>query len=380
MVKVVAQAIDPTRGYRVNDLEQEADILRRLAGVRGVPSFAFLEVGSEWQALGTTYVDGTDLADRKLPLFTIARVVSSVTRLVIQMSLRGLSHNDIKPENVLLSPDGRQIWLIDFDQATTGHTRWRALVRNMIGSHFYRNEVVVHGSLRTLLRSFMRRRALARQRQMPPQSRAVTPQQKTLYKAWQVAQTSDANAPGDFVAYYALNFEGLELPGERSWEDRWEVLRGITDFKDKRVLELGCNMGLLSVYLRKFAGASEGWGVDHDESIVQSARLVADAFAEPSIRWSVVDLADDIEAVDELVAFNSDIITCLNVWNWVPDRALLSRLLASAPEIIFEGHEAADVETARLRSLGFEDVGLVTVTERGRPLLHGRKSKEGLQK
>ena len=81
---------------------------------------AFLEVGVGWQALGTVDVQGTDLADRVLRPSTIVKVVWRLLRIVVLMSMRGISHNDIKLENVLLSFDD-DVWLIDFDQATTGH-------------------------------------------------------------------------------------------------------------------------------------------------------------------------------------------------------------------------------------------------------------------
>lgn len=83
-----------------------------------------------------------------------------------------------------------------------------------------------------------------------------------------------------------------------------------------------------------------------------------------------------MEAVERLLEYGADVLFCLNVWNWVPDKALLSRLIASTPEIVYEGHDSVVDETARLTAMGF-DVDLVTMTERGRPVLHGKKRTDG---
>src|SRR5205085_2520875 len=105
------------------------------------------------QALGTTHVEGANLTEYELRGWEFVCLMWKLLRVIALMSWRGLSHNDIKLENVIVAPGIGEVWLVDFDQATSGHTRWRAFVRNLIGSAFYRNEVVVHASFRTLLRS-----------------------------------------------------------------------------------------------------------------------------------------------------------------------------------------------------------------------------------
>jgi SAM-dependent methyltransferase len=375
LVKVASAALDPTSSLRINDLREESQVLKTLQHVKGVPRFAFVEERNGWQALGTDYVRGRALGGTSLAPTQKVSILWQTAWLLFRISLSGISHNDVKLENVLLSSKGRA-YLLDFDQATSGHTPWRALVRNFIGSHFYKNEVVVHGSLRTLGRSMLKRRRLPQQRRMPDRREATTERQQILFDAWKMAQASDANAPGDGVAYYAITVDGMSLPGERSWKERWAVLSKITDVKGKRILELGCNLGLLSVYFDRVAGAAAVWGVDHDKQIIDAAKLVAKAY-DSSAQFSVVDLMRDSDGVDELIAFKSDIAACLNVWNWIPDRSLLVRLLSSVPEIIYEGHESIEVEIDRLKQMGFARVEHVSTSERGRPVLHGCRLSGG---
>jgi len=192
-----------------------------------------------------------------------------------------------------------------------------------------------------------------------------------MWDAWTLGQKSDANAPGDGVAYYALEFEGMSLPGERAWEDRWQVLSAITPYTSRKVLELGCNMGLLSCYLQKYAGAGDVMGVDHDARIVESAQKVAQAL-DVQATFSVADL-NDPDTVDRLKAFGADVVTCLNVWNWVDRHDLLADLLACAPVVLFEGHDPEQVELDRLRGMGFVTVEVVSTSERGRPIILATK-------
>jgi predicted Ser/Thr protein kinase/SAM-dependent methyltransferase len=370
LVKVQAPTVDPTASLRNNDLAGEARMLRLAEGIPGVPRVTFLVEREGWQALGTPFLRDARSALAVESLATRARVVRRVGYICLRLALRGISHNDIKLGNVLIDPVGK-VWLVDFDQATSGHGRIAALVLNLMGSHFVKDEVIVHGSLRSLARSLSHRWSLARQRRMPSPPTNGSPAAQLMWNAWKLGQQSDANAPGDGVAYYALDFEGLALPGERDWADRWKVLAPLTSYADKKVLELGCNMGLLSCYLQKYAGSGEVWGVDNDPCIVESARMVARAL-DVSPRFSVADV-DDPATVDELKAFGADVITCLNVWNWVSRHDLLADLLSAARVVVFEGHDSAQVEADRLRQMGFDFVDVASTSERGRPILVASK-------
>jgi hypothetical protein len=185
--------------------------------------------------------------------------------------------------------------------------------------------------------------------------------------AWRIAQLSDASSPNQKVAYYSFNFEGHHFPGERKWEDRWKVLRLITNYEGKRILELGCNMSFLSCFLLK-----EERAVDMDADVLEAANLVSSALGvKPSYKQQNFDSPDNWE--DKLRDFKPDIVFALNVLNWVQDKERLLKFLGCFNEVVFEGHDDYETEKNRFLLHGFKEIRLVSKSERNRPVIHCRK-------
>jgi predicted nicotinamide N-methyase len=174
------------------------------------------------------------------------------------------------------------------------------------------------------------------------------------------------------IAYYELEFDGLRFPGERPWAMRWRVLRHATRYTGRRVLELGCNMALLSTFALKEAGAAAALAVDRDPAILAAAAKVALAIGvQPTFRQIDLDRDDDWE--DQLEAFAPDVVVALSVLHWVQDKARLLAFLGRFDEVLFEGHDSSRIERGRLRQAGFTEIDLVDTSERGRPILLARK-------
>ncbi len=114
--------------------------------------------------------------------------------------------------------------------------------------------------------------------ELPAINDDADPKLKKLLDAWRLAQKSNASAPALPLAYYAIDFEGYHFPGERPWNERWNRLKSLSDYSGKTILELGCNMGLLSIHLLKEAGAAKCIGIDHDKKILESAKLISEVF------------------------------------------------------------------------------------------------------
>lgn len=378
--KVVVANKETSSHLRSLDLMGEFRLLRACAGILGVPVvLEYNEVG-DYKSLILEYIEATSLAFNKPKLFRFCANIARLSVILGRLSLRGVSHNDICSANVLSAADGR-VWLIDFDQATQG-TVPGAFARNFIGLTL--NKEIVHHSLLTLVKNWLQltlpywvvettKRLIKAGTLYPRNQLAALPDDagsklKQVHEAWVIAQRSSASAPGNVIAYYALDFQNFHLPGERPWLDRWALLQQLAEYKGKRILELGCNMALLSCFLLKKNQAAAVLAVDADEDILEAARLVASAF-EVTPKLAQKNFDDPGPWEEELAAFEPDIVFALNIINWVRDEARLLAFLGRFNEVIFEGHESIEVETKRFEEVGFRHVEVVGLSERNRPVL-----------
>jgi predicted methyltransferase len=143
------------------------------------------------------------------------------------------------------------------------------------------------------------------------------------------------------------------------------------EFRSARVLELGCNMGLLSTSALR-DGAADALGVDVDAEILRANGLVQEAFGlSYGLRQVDFDSPSDWESA--LAAFRPTIVTALSVLNWVRDKDRFLRFLGTVPTVLFEGHDDPATEVARLHKVGFTDVRVIATSERARPVIVGRR-------
>ncbi len=377
--KFVLREYESTSGLRAQDLEGEFRILTLCEGIKGIPEVVDFIDHKDYECVVLKRIDGSCI--EKIGLFRLLVVTSKLSKILLELSARGISHNDIKFENILLSESGK-VALIDFDQAT--HVSFvTGIVRSFLGVEL--GGAKVHGSLMTIMKSYLKGilpssviRGVRKIKgtdvddKLPALSKGASFESELMLSAWKIAQTSDASSPGVKVAYYSLNFDGYRFPGERSWEDRWAVLQTISDYSDKRILELGCNMSLLSSFLLLEKKASYAMGVDIDEDILESAKLVSSALGvKPEYMQQDFDSPSDWET--DLKKAKPDLVFALNVLNWVEDKDRLMRFLGSFKEVIFEGHDSAEIETSRFREMGFNEIELIGKSERQRPILHCSK-------
>jgi predicted nicotinamide N-methyase len=371
----------PAGPERQQDLRGEFDLLRRCRGVAGVPEALELIEAEGKQILVLRRVPGRPLSRLELPWHELAALELRLLRLVWVMARRGVRHNDLRPENIMVAPDGR-VHLVDFDQASTGG--FLECLISALGIGIGRAPVCngVLAPLREHLQARLPPRVIRALRGRRPRHTPVSPlpslpadasaSARALHEAWRIAAAASASAPGQPVAYYELEWEGIRLPGERPWTARWRVLRKVTPYANRRVLELGCNMALLSNFLLKEAGAAAALAVDRDPQILAAAALAAEAFGvQPQFRR--IDFDRDQDWEDQLAAFRPDIVVALSVLHWVKDKARFLAFLGRFDEVIFEGHDSSRTERQRLLQAGFADIELVDTSERGRPLLRALK-------
>ena len=102
----------------------------------------------------------------------------------------------------------------------------------------------------------------------------ANPRLRALAGAWPCCGTG----------YYTLDIEGVRLPGGRIWSKRWETLQFATDYRNKTILELGCNQAILSCSLLKYRGAKQAIAVDLDKRALRAARARSPCSTTPARR------------------------------------------------------------------------------------------------
>ena len=366
---------------RRQDLPGEVEMLERSRGIPGVPRVVDWQQMPGWTVLVTRRLPGRPLSELDLGWARLLWLTLRLAALVVRLARRGISHDDLRPENVLVDPAGR-LQLIDFDQASSGRPvvcLARSLLGLRLGGAPVRNTVLapLREGLQASLPPPVLRRLARRPRPpgpiaLPTLPHAASPELRALEAAWRRAARADASSPGRAIAYHELEVDGVIFPGERPWAERWRHLGAIADYRGRRVLELGCNQGLLSIFLLKEAGAAAALAVDHDPLILEAAASTADAFhVRPEFHQIDFDADRDWEA--ELSAFRPDIVFALSVVHWLRDQARFFAFLGHFEELIYEGHDSARTERRRLAAAGFTAIELVHSSERGRPVLHCRK-------
>jgi serine/threonine protein kinase len=336
----------------------------------------------DYDLLSMNYRNGI-LLERYLEMkeISISHLFKAALEL-LRINLKGVSHRDVTTSNIKVSEIGDLVF-IDFDQAIIT-SPFKACLNDFLGIalgipraiHPYRRIVQ-----RIILRKIPQLAKLANllhgthSKENRPiivlklsQTSQMKPSLLKLKEAWSLAAQSNANSPGETIAYYSLCLDGFGFLGERSWESRWKAIKDIIPFKGKRVLELGCNIGLFSTFIR-LQGAEKCVGLDIDKDIIKSARLVASAFDVDNV-YAVENL--DEESWSEKYQ-DFDLVIALSVLNWLKNKKEFLKFLSKYRELIYEGHDSFQVEYDRLIACGYDLIQIISVSERGRIVFYAKK-------
>lgn len=339
-------------------LAEEYNVLRRLEGVEGVPRSPHYREHANFGVLSYTRVDGTPI-DEYLSRSSFERrvwfrCIAELSALLSCMHKRGVLHRDLRPDNVLVREDGR-VCLIDFDQAVAG--AYGAQQVDIRGERF--GVIPPCVSVRHLIDSLGLRAEY---------DEVVA----ELRSAWKIAAESDASSPGRDIAYYRWVFGDMELPGERDWFSRWGTIeKTLRQFlPGAHVLDLGCNLGLMSTYCALY-GAEHVTAVDNHDDILEAGRALARA-ADVDVEFLKGEL-NSHSFINSIIDGGYDLVIALSVLHWLASPAEVLRLLAAVPLVVFEGHDSSSVEIDLLHQLGFRKVQPIGYSERLRGLYLGTR-------
>jgi hypothetical protein len=379
---------------RNNSFEDEYLIMQQLSSVPGVPAVRRYKRMGEWEQIEMEVLPELRGYDPTfgMPHETI-KDFWDIVRVTLQLNRLGCSHGDLHWRNVGRNIAGG-ISVFDFDQACLA-SRWRCAMRDIwgLGTCERRSECSLFNRLRYvrgigfLLRAMARlakdlikflsragpssaqpnhlATSLFRQRAMLQ----VDPTLETLAEAWSIASLSKASAPDATIAYYSIDIGGINFPGERPWILRWERIRKNVDFKGKRLLEFGCNMGLLSIHA-KLSGAAFCLGIDVDKDVLLAANLASRAFGT-DVEHRPVDLGDSFRWEEELNGF--DIVSALSVLHWIEDKERVWSFISMHKELLYEGHESDAEAEGNLQKAGFTHIVRLGTTERNRQMFYASR-------
>ncbi len=373
---------------KLNTLEDEFLILSHLSSVSGVPVPINYSRIDGWEMLEMSSISALPIYD---PTFGAPREslkdFIQVVKFVWKINKLGCSHGDLHFKNIGRNLEGA-ISCFDFDQASLANPVY-CVLRDFFGVGAFarwsdasllwraRNVQIIWPVVAgfEVLRKLAISVVFKSQKQVLSSSlkaRVALLKDNNLIKlaeAWDIAAYSNASAPGVPVAYYSIDIAGINFPGERPWLLRWESIMHVIDFRGKRFLELGCNLGLLSTHV-KLNGALSCLGLDVDYEIVKAASLVSQAF-DVEAEFRQLNL-DDPNSWEETLS-GYDIVSALSVMHWVKDKSRLWSFLARHNEVIYEGHESDFEAEENLRKAGFTVISNIGLSERGRSLFYAVK-------
>lgn len=176
-----------------------------------------------------------------------------------------------------------------------------------------------------------------------------------LQEAWKIPTGGSRAKP-----YYRITVDGITFPGERSWEDRWALIKDITDYRGSKILELGCNVSLASTYLLKYRDARSAVGVDRPDDLlaqndmpqmIKAARLIQKAFG---VSVDLVQMDMNQTRYEEILGQDFDVAFAMSILKWIDDKERFLDYLANFKKVIYEGHDSDEIEIERFVKRGYQ--------------------------
>lgn len=231
-------------------------------------------------------------ADRELPYYITdyypgmsTIYTPDIMMAVIEQKKLGIWHADLRPEHIRHDPRTNTIKLIDYDQAL----QLTEAQRTMNNLEFFRwvddyaREYYKAWNLNGWLHYFLPGNVT-----WESHFKVFLDEQGSfdIGKTWMFSSQETTLDPNKI--YHAFHYSDVRAEGERSLNERKTLLDRIDFKKGERILDIGCNAGLLCHYLHDRGG--DVWGVDIDPYVVSGARIIANIIGKSDINFAAMDL------------------------------------------------------------------------------------------
>lgn len=169
--------------------------------------------------------------------------------------------------------------------------------------------------------------------------------------------------------YIDITINNRHFGGNRPWEVRWNIIQNAYQYKNLKVLDLGCFLGINSICIKKYGEAKSVTGVDYTINHLKQAEILARAFEVDNVNFVYANFNDTEVRYEDILGYDYDIVFCMSLIHWIHDqKERLLTYLSKFDKLIFEGHEPAEVEIKRFEKYGF-NAKLLGFAENKRPLI-----------
>lgn len=157
----------------------------------------------------------------------------------------------------------------------------------------------------------------------------------SLRKTTQITHYNGWNNRTEF-GYHSFNLFNISIPGQRNPLKRFERIKLHYSFKDKKVLDLGCNTGGMLVHIPEI---QHGIGIDYDSNCIDFCNLLSSYLNYScKLEFHVGDLNNfSVKSFCSTRNFQPDIVFLFSLGSWIKEwKKLYSDAFNLAKHILLE--------------------------------------------
>jgi 2-polyprenyl-3-methyl-5-hydroxy-6-metoxy-1,4-benzoquinol methylase len=218
--------------------------------------------------------------------------LADIMLAVLEQKNLGVYQGDIKPANVRFNPKKSICYLIDYDQAI--YLDERKNLDNISFLDFCSEYDKEKHGFGNWLRHFPQHTEDSAKLLFVNNSFDLA--STTIFKT----QKTTNSASG---IYHSIDEKDIFIKGSRTLDTRASLLNECTFEPNEKVLDVGCNAGLLSMYL--YDRGCTTTGVDNDPHIVIASKIVANILRKDVDYYHLdLDRTENIEEFDTVMLFS----------------------------------------------------------------------------
>lgn len=161
------------------------------------------------------------------------------------------------------------------------------------------------------------------------------------------------------VGYHTVELNGQRIRGQRDISIRYENVK--YDFKNKNVLDIGCNQGGMLMYIHN--EIKNGYGLDYNPKLINGANRLKEYKGYKNLHFYVFNLQEeDLNLIKNFYSQKIDIVFLLSICMWIDNwKDVISFSRNIAKDILFEsnGTESQQLEQIDFLKNRYKDVILI---------------------